>query len=92
MGATRIWNGHFLKKRYFMSNLACEASVSVLFWSKGHAKNGASKRLFHVLPLVSFLARPKPRISFLGLSLLRNSTETLATQAMSNQANYDQTS
>ena len=24
--------------------LACEASVSVLFWSKGHAKNGASKR------------------------------------------------
>ena len=30
---------------------------------------------------VSFLARPKPRISFLGLSLLRNSTETLATQA-----------
>ena len=32
--------------------------------------------LFHFLPLVSFLARPKPRISF-----LRNSTETLATQA-----------
>ena len=32
---------------------------------------------------VSFLARPKPRISFLGLSLLRNSTETLATQAKS---------
>ena len=38
--------------------------------------------LFHFLPLVSFLARPKPRISFLGLSLLRNSTETLATQAI----------
>ena len=37
--------------------------------------------LFHFLPLVSFLGRPKPRISFLGLSLLRNSTETLATQA-----------
>ena len=37
--------------------------------------------LFHFLALVSFLARPKPRISFLGLSLLRNSTETLATQA-----------
>ena len=31
-------------------------------------------------PLVSFLARPKPRIPFLGLSLLRNQTETLATQ------------
>ena len=37
--------------------------------------------LFHFLALVSFLARPKPRISFLALSLLRNSTETLATQA-----------
>ena len=36
---------------------------------------------FHFLPRVSFLARPKPRISFLGLFLLRNSTETLATQA-----------
>ena len=31
--------------------------------------------------LVSFLARPKPRIPFLGLSLLGNQTETLATQA-----------
>ena len=37
--------------------------------------------LFHFLALVSFLARPKPRIPFLGLSLLRNSTETLASQA-----------
>ena len=38
--------------------------------------------LFHFLALVSFLARPKPRISFLALSLLRNSTETLAKQAI----------
>ena len=37
---------------------------------------------FHFLALVSFLARPKPRIPFLGLSLLRNQTETLATQAI----------
>ena len=37
---------------------------------------------FHFLAFVSFLARPKPRIPFLGLSLLRNQTETLATQAM----------
>ena len=35
---------------------------------------------FHFLALVSFLARPKPRILFLGLSLLRNLRETLATQ------------
>ena len=33
---------------------------------------------FHFLALVSFLARPKPRIPFLRLSLLRNQTETLA--------------
>ena len=37
---------------------------------------------FHCLALVSFLARPKPRIPFLGLFLLRNQTETLATQAI----------
>jgi len=36
--------------------------------------------LFHFLALVSFLARPKPRILFFCLSLLQNSTETLATQ------------
>ena len=35
------------------------------------------------LALVSFLAQPKPRIKFLGLSLLRNQTETLARQAIS---------
>ena len=39
---------------------------------------------FHFLALVSFLARPKPRIPFLGLPLLRNQTETLATQAIAN--------
>ena len=36
---------------------------------------------FIFLALVSFLARPKSRIPFLGLSLLRNQTETLAMQA-----------
>ena len=33
------------------------------------------------MALVSFLARLKLKIPFLGLSLLRNQTETLATQA-----------
>ena len=37
---------------------------------------------FHFFALVSFLARPKPRIPFLCLSLLRNQTETLATQTI----------
>ena len=34
-----------------------------------------------ISPLVPFLTRPKPKIRFLGLSLLRNQTGTLATQA-----------
>ena len=39
----------------------------------------------HFLARVSFLARPKPRILFLGLSLLPNQTETLATQAINDE-------
>ena len=38
-------------------------------------------RLFYFLVLVSFIARAKPKIPFHGLFLLRNQTETLATQA-----------
>ena len=38
-------------------------------------------RVFHFLALVSFLARSKPKVPFLGISLLRNHTEALATQA-----------
>ena len=63
--------------------LACVASVSVRFRRKERgpkvkdlAKSGSSKRA-----LVSFLARSKPKVPFLGISLLRNQTETLATQA-----------
>ena len=44
--------------------------------------------LFHFLALVSFLARSKPKIAFLGLSLLRNLTKTLATQAIFFWNNY----
>ena len=67
---------HRLSRAKYM--IACVASVSVRFRSKergarvkDRAKNGVS----------TFLARPNPRIPFLGLSLLRNQTETLATQA-----------
>ena len=80
--------------RLLGSQVACVASVSVRFRSnergtevKDHAKNGAKMAspspLFYFLAAVSFLARSKPRIPFLGLSLLRNQTETLATQARS---------
>ena len=34
------------------------------------------------LALVSFLARSEPKVPFLGLSLLRNQTETLARLAL----------
>ena len=37
--------------------------------------------LFHFLALVPFFTWSKPKIPFLGLSLLRNQTETLSTQA-----------
>ena len=40
--------------------------------------------LFHFLALVPFLARSKPKIPFLGLSLLRNQMGMLATQCYSN--------
>ena len=46
---------------------------------KDREKSGAS--ISHFLALVSFLARSKPKVLFLAISLLRNQTETLATQA-----------
>ena len=56
--------------------LACLASVSVLFPSKDRAKNGASKRGVH-------FSRGQNRESRSSVFLmLRNSTETLATQAI----------
>ena len=77
----------FLQIKYiFHLALACVASVSVRFRRnergtrvKDREKSGAS--IFHFLALVSFLARSKPKVPFLGISLLRNQTETLATQA-----------
>ena len=76
-----------LKIKYiFHGALACVASVSVRFRRKeremrvkDREKSGAS--IFHFLALVSFLARSKPKVPFLGISLLRNQTETLSTQA-----------
>ena len=74
------------------SSTACIASISVLFRSeergttvKDRAKNGT---LFHFLALVSVPVRPKSKIPFLGLSLLRNQTEALATQASSSVEHY----
>ena len=74
-----------------INQLACVASVSVRFRGKergtrvkDRAKSGARESLFHFLALVSFLARSKPKVPFLGISF---QTETLATQAI-NQSNF----
>ena len=55
--------------------------VSVRFRSK-ELGTRVKDRAKSFLALVSFLARSKPNVTFLGLSLLRNQTETLATQAL----------
>ena len=62
---------------YTGSNRSKEKGTRV----KDRTKNRASKRAG--LALVPFFAWPKPKILFLGLPLLRNHTETLATQAKS---------
>ena len=59
------------------SDVVCLASVSVWFES-----NQRGRRI-HFLALVSFFALSKPKMPFLGLSLHRNQTETLTTQATS---------
>ena len=75
-----------MQSREFGLALPCVASVSVRFQSKepgARVKDRAKKGrvIQHFFALVRFFAGPKPKISFLGLSLLRNQTETLATQA-----------
>ena len=56
--------------------VACVASVSVRFRSK---ERGTRVKM----ALVSFLVRPKPRIPFLGLSLLRNQTKRFRPRLLS---------
>ena len=52
--------------------LACVTSVSVRFRSKERGTK---------VKMAQAKERPKPRIPFLGLSFLRNQTETIATRA-----------
>ena len=75
-------------KRDVKLPLACVASVSVRFRSKERGTSQRPREKAFPCGLgakneerVKDRARPKPRIPFLGLSLLRNQTETLATQA-----------
>ena len=66
---------------YYHSMCGINIGVSVRFRSK-ELGTRVKDRAKSFLALVSFLARSKPKVPFLGLSLLRNQTETLATQAM----------
>ena len=71
-----------------ISGSACEARFSVRFGSKESktARKPPLPHPFHLLALVPLFARPKPKIPFLVIprsSLLRNHTETLATQGIS---------
>ena len=69
-------------KYIFHGALACVANVSVQFRRKERGTRVKDREtVFHFLALVSFLARSKPKVPFLGISVLRNQTETLATQA-----------
>ena len=43
-------------------------------------------QLFHIFALVPFFARPKPKISFFGLSLLRSETRKHSVRSVDTQA------
>ena len=61
----------------------CGSSPVVrLYLGKTEAPEEAavSRSTARKVALVPFFARPKPKIPFLGLTLLRNQTETLSTQ------------
>ena len=58
---------------YYHSMCGINIGVSVRFRSK-ERETRVKHRAKSFLPLVSFLARSKPNVPFLGLSLLRNQT------------------
>ena len=67
-------------KNKFAPKTVLEAD-QVMCETAGTSKLPLPSPLFHFLALVSFLARSKPKVLFFSISLLRNQTETLATQA-----------
>ena len=74
---------HGFQNNITQRNLACVASTSVRFRRKERGTR-VKDRAKSGLPLVSFLTQSKPKVPFLGISLLQNQTETLATQAKRN--------
>ena len=67
-----------------MMNLLMKLALAALVETTGvfSEKKKDKRKGVRVVALVSFLARSKPKVPFLSISLLRNQTETLATQAI----------
>ena len=71
------------RQRTTLPIVPCGSSPVVrLYLGKTEAPKEAavSRSTARKVALVPFFARPKPKIPFLGLTLLRNQTETLSTQ------------
>ena len=83
-----VWNKPLIDTCQYCSTSRANQALRSLA-NEGFQNRGFVKRFLPSSPLpplsflalVSFLVRPKPKIPLLGLSLLRNQTETLATQA-----------
>ena len=71
------------RQRTTLPIVPCGSSPVVrLYLGKTEApeEEAVSRSTARKVALVPFFARPKPKIPFLGLTLLRNQTETLSTQ------------
>ena len=72
------------QKQYAFSVLACVASVSVWFRRNERGTRVKDREKSGAKSGYRFISRAViPKVPFLGISLLRNQTETLATQAIS---------
>ena len=58
-----------------------EPAQQAFLYGLGEKNEERESKTARKVALVSFLARPKPKVPFIGISLPRNQTETLAKQA-----------
>ena len=72
VGSSLLWEGFYIRFILVSQAFTCGLGAKI---------EERESRTARKMTLVPFLARPKPKIFSLGLSLLRSQTETLATQA-----------